>query len=313
MSLTRDLGYAVRTLRRNPGYTAAALLTLMLGLGANAAVFSVVHGILLAPLPYANADQLVRVREVSLRGRPMDAAWQNFIDWRERARSFETLAAHGPGRPGTVLVDDAALRVGVTPVSAGFFGALGTAPIHGRVPVSEEHRLGAPPVVVVSEGFWRNQLGADPDPSSRLITVGTSSAQIVGVMPGGFDFPAGTDVWIPLELEEQSPYRTSHNWTVLGRLRPGTGVAAADAELDGITETFLDPESAVGQQDGFEEYFPGGAVVAPLRVELVGSVSRPLWILLGASVLVLLVAFSNLESDTLARGTGREREFVVRH
>lgn len=312
MSLARDVRYAIRTLRRNPGYTLAALLTLMLGLGANAAVFSVVHGILLAPLPYPDAGRLVSVREESLARRPMDAAWPNFRDWRERSRSFTEMASHARGGPATVVSDGVPLRVNVSTISEGFFRTLGVAPRLGRAPSAEEHVAGGAPVVVVSDAFWRNQLGSDPDPFSRRIEVLSWTAQIIGVMPPAFDYPEGTAIWMPIELEEQPDSRTSHSYTVVARMRDGMDPGAAEAELDAITATFIDDIPAVDRVEGFEAYFPGGAIVQPLRDALVGNVRRPLWMLLGASVFVLLVACTNLASATLARGTGREREYAVR-
>jgi putative ABC transport system permease protein len=312
MMLVHDIRFAVRTLRRSPGYTLAALLTLMLGVGANAAVFSVVYGVVLAPLPYAEPDRLVSVWEENWAGRPMDAAWRNFEDWREQARGFASLVAYTPGREATVLVDGSPVRAGVASVSRGFLGTLGVAPRLGRGFLDEDHAPGAPPVAVVSDAFWRTHLGGTADPTSRRLDVAGMDAQVVGVMPPGFDHPAGTAIWMPLELVAQSASRTSHNYAVLGRLRPGIAIAAAKAELDAITDGFAAEVPGVTAPDGYGDFFPRSARVLPLDRALIGDAARPLWILLGASVLVLLVACVNLASATLARGTARDREYAVR-
>ena len=312
-TLLRDVRFAIRTLRRSPGYTLAALLTLVLGLGANTAVFSVVSGIVLAPLPFTEPASLVRVWEESGSGGRMNSAWRNFVDWRERARSFDALAAHSGGvESTTVLTAGGPLRVGLSSVSDGFFGTLGVTPVVGRPLLPEEHRLGADPAVVVSDGFWRTHLGGDADLSSHRVTVGTFDARVVGVMPPGFEYPGDIDVWYPLELNAQSESRTAHNFAVIGRLASSATVAAADAELDAITGAFLEEDPAAAAEDWFEDYFPRSAAVTSLHDALVGEARRPLWILLGASVLVLLVACTNLASATLARGTGREQEYAVR-
>ncbi len=306
-----DLKYAIRTLRRSPGYTLAALLTLILGIGANTAVFSVVHGILLAPLPYPDADRLVLVREVNGNGRPMAAAWRNFVDWRDRTRSLDGLVAWNSWT-STVLGAGAPLRTEVARISEGFFETVGVPPVRGRAPASAEHVRGAAPAVVVSDGFWRTHLGGDPDFTSRTLTVGSHSAQVIGVMPPAFAYPADAEIWIPLELDEQAESRTSHNYRVLGRLRPGLALEAADADLDAITASFLDEDPGVVNETWFEGFFPREVTIETLHAATVADSRRALLILLGASVLVLLVACTNLASATLARGTGREREIAVR-
>jgi predicted permease len=310
--MLHDLRFAIRTLRRSPGYTLAALLTLMLGIGANAAVFSVAHGILLAPLPFAEPDRLVRAQEENAAGRTMAAAWRNFIDWRERARSFAGLIAHSPGGVGTVLADGVPARVGTVAVSRGFLPVMGALPQEGRGFLDEEHVPGAAPAVLVSDAFWRTHLGATSDLASRRLVVSGVDAQIVGVMPVGFDYPGDTDVWYPLELVQEGDSRTAHNYIVIGRLRAGIDATTADAELDAITDAFLTENPGATDEDGFADYFPRTARVESLHRALVGATARPLWILLGASVLVLLVGCVNLASATLARGTARAGEYAVR-
>jgi hypothetical protein len=171
MALPHDIRFAIRTLRRNPGYTIAALLTLMLGIGANAAVFSVVYGILMSPLPFPDPDRLVRISDENQSGRPMNTSWVSFRDWRERARSFDGLLAYGGGGESTVLIDGQPARVVATSISEGFTRVMGAAPRIGRPLLAEEHVLHGPPAVLVSDAFWRTHLGAIPDLAGQHIAV----------------------------------------------------------------------------------------------------------------------------------------------
>jgi predicted permease len=307
-----DVRFALRTLRRNPGYTVTALLTLVIGIGANVAVFSVVRGVLLAPLPFPDPDALVAVREQNGAGNRMDSAWRNFVDWHERQRSFTAVAAYSSGGPATVLGLDQPVRVGVSGVSRDFFETLAVPAARGRTLRPEEHEFGGPAAVVVSEAFWRNMLGADPAFAERVLEVGGFRAQVVGVMPPDFGFPAGVDIWAAIELNEQSRSRTAHNFRVVGRLAPGATLERADADLDAITSTFLDEDPGAASQDWFEDFFPRTVFVQPLLESIVGDTRRPLLILFGASFLVLLVAATNLASAMLARGTNRDREYALR-
>jgi len=310
--LAHDLRFAVRTLRKNRGYALVALVTLMLGIGANTAIFSLVHSVLLHPLPYPEPERLVRVWELAEEGGRMQSAWRNFVDWRARSESFTGLVAHARGGTSTVLGTGAPVRVGVAQVSEGFLRTLGVVPAMGRDFVAEEHRRGADPAVLVSDAFWRTYLGADPELSAHRLEVAGHDARLVGVAPAGFEYPAGVDVWVPLELDEQSPSRTSHNWVVVGRLREDVDAAAAEEELDVITARFLEEDPSVRGETWFEDFFPRDTEVESLQSSLVGGSRRPLWILLGASGLLLLVACTNLASTALARGTWREREIAVR-
>ena len=308
-----DLRVAFRTLFRSPGYTLLALITLVLGIGANASVFSIVNGVLLAPLGFADEGRLVRVNEVSGKGRDMSVAWHNFRDWRESGHSFAGLVAHTHAYDQTILGLGQPIRTSVTGVSAGFFRTLGVDASRGRALVDDDHRKGVEPMVVVSNAFWRTYLGAAPDITDKRVNLSGLEMRVVGVMPPGFDYPAKVDLWYPIELEEQSDDRTSHNFIVVGRLKGGVTLAQADAELDAITRRFVEQDPAAARAEGFDDFYPRSAHTIPLRVAIVGSMQRPLWILLGASLLVLLVACTNLASTTLARGTARMREYAIRH
>lgn len=310
--LLHDIRYAIRTLRRNPGYTVAALLTLVIGIGATVAVFSVVRGVLLAPLPYPQPDALVYLLEENGTGGRMGSAWRNFLDWRERQRTFESIAAYSRNNQTTILGLGRAVRVGVSDVSAGFFGTLRVSPLHGRVMLPEEHERGAPPAVVVSDGFWRTYLGSDPEFMDRQIDVGGYLARVVGIMPPGFSFPTGADIWIPAEIKAQSESRTAHNFRVVGRLAAGADVDRGEADLTTITAAFLREDPGAADESWFEGFYPRRAHAEPLLKSMVGDTRRPLLILLGASFLVLLVACSNLASAMLARGAARAREYSLR-
>lgn len=304
--------FTLRSLAHNRTYSLIALLTLVLGIGSSTAVFSIVNGVLFEPLAFPDSGRLVRLSEVNAHGHEMRASWRGFVDWRREATRFESLAAYGGSEETTVLGTSEPLRVKVVAVSDGFLRTLRVAPILGRPFTSSDHRLGAEPTIMVSEGFWRSSLGADPNLASHPLTIDGNRARIVGVMPRGFEYPGGTEIWYPAELFPQSQSRTAHNDYVVGRLKAGVTASGAKAELDTITRRFAsDSPEATGP--GADDYFPRSVAVVPLLDEIVGGVQRPLWILLGAALLVLLVACVDVASATFARGTNREHELAVRH
>jgi putative ABC transport system permease protein len=307
-ALVQDARSALRNVAKRPAFAAVAVATLALGIGANTAAFSVLHGVVLARLPYPEPDRLMRVAELRRDGGQMSVAEPNFEDWRTQARSFDGLAAYSAWR-STVLGADRPALATAAAVSEAFFRVFGVEPAVGRRTLSEEHRLGADPAAVVSHRFWRSHLGGR-ELDDLTLDVAGFDVRIVGVLPPGFDFPEGTDLWYPMELSEPNTSRTAHNWQVVGRLRAGTDPAAADRELDALTARVIaeDPSSAGEAAD----YLAAGALVTPLLEDLTGPVRRPLLLLLGAAGLVLLVACSNLASAFLARGIERQREMAVR-
>ena len=305
--LKQDAHFAVRTLRKSPGFALVAVLTLALGIGANAAVFSVVNDTLLRPLPYPEADRIVLVHEVGETRGDMAVTGGNFVDWRSASRSFEAMAVHW--NPEfvplmTILGANTAVRARVTGVSRDFFRVVGVTPSLGREFAPEEVREGGPAVIVVSGAFWRSHLGEDPNVLGRLLDWDGQQYEIIGVMPEGFHYPADTDVWASLEREGITPGRMAHNYAAVGRIREGTGIREAEAELDRMTAELK--QQHAGEMDAV------GARLERLQDALVGDLRRPLFLLLGASALVLLVACTNLASTFLARGAGREREIAVR-
>ena len=305
--LAQDLRFAVRGLRRNPSFAAVAVLTLGLGVGSITAVFGVVNATLLRPLPFPEPDRIVTVWEQKENGAEIAVSGGNFLDWKQLNRSFDALAVlWNPEFVPLLTITGAnrAVRTRVSGVSDGFFEVMGVAAAQGRIFAPEEMRQGGPPVAVVSHSFWRSHLGGGPEVLGRVLDFGGAQHEIVGVMPAGFDYPAGSDLWVAAERDGIVLGRRAHNYAVVGRLRDGVGVEEGQRDLGRIT-------AALKQQHG-GDMDAVAAVVRPLQDELFGALRRPLFLLLGASALVLLVACSNLASGFLARGAGREREMAIR-
>ncbi len=302
----RDVRYGARSLGKNRGFTIAALLTLALGIGANAAMFSVVDGVLLRRLPYPSPDGLVVLWERSKSGSENYVARPNFEDWRAQSRSFDALALT-PGNEGwkvTVLGAGEPVEARVSMVGGDFFRIMGESPSLGRTFSPDESRPGGTPVAVVSHAFWSGELGSTRDLSSVSLRIEGGTYAVIGVMPAAFDYPTGTDIWAPAEQLEDPSTRTAHNWGVVGRLRKGATLASARAEMSGIAER-LQQEYA-GNNDAY------GAVVKPLQEELTGGARHSLLLLMGAAAFVLLIACANMAGTLLARGAARAREVAVR-
>lgn len=305
-AIMQDFRYGLRTIVRSPGFALVAVLTLSLGIGANTAMFSVVDGVLLESLPYPDPEELVDVRERRQDGGSMSAAWPNFVDWREQNTVFEEMVAY-TSFPTTVIGGDEPVTTNVAMVSQGVWSVFGVTPLQGRLTVEADHVVGVAPVVVVSESYWRNQLGARPIEEVRLDLNGVR-ASVVGVAPATFDYPMGTEVWQPLESTgPQGSSRTAHNWRVVGRLRDGVSIQRADEELDAITARVV-----LTEPDADPDFLAVGTNLQSLRELVVGSARWTLLVLLGAAGLVLLIACTNLASTLLARGANRTRELAVR-
>ncbi len=301
-ALWQDLRLGARVLRKSPGFTLSAILTLALGIGANAAVFSIVNGVILQPLAYDHAERLVTVNERNDKGGGAPVPWLNFVDLQAQSHSFDGLGAYGTAVT-TVIVNGAALRVNAGAFSAGFFKAFPLQPVMGRLPSDDDRKLGAAPVAVVSYAFWRDHLGAPANLDTVHIALDKATA-VIGVLPDGFNFPDGNQIWLVMEREGQTQSRTAHNWDVIGRLRAGVTPADADRELASIYARL----SALYKPD-----FTGvGAELVPLQASMTGSLRTPLYLLLAASAVLLLGACVNLASAMLARGTARASEFAVR-
>jgi predicted permease len=289
---------------RSPGFTFAGVVTLALGIGANAAIFSVIHGVLLTPLPYDEPEALVQVREVTSTGGTMAVAWRNFQDWDTELASFQGLTAYTSG-PTTVLGGDRPMNLRVASVSQDFWDVFRIVPIRGRLTTAEDHTPESPPVLVISQSLWENDFASRPL-DEIVLEVGSARAQVVGVVPTDFDYPNGAQLWGQAEPHGNTS-RTSHNWRVVGRLAAGTSMAIAEQEADALTKLIVQDEP-----DADPRFIAHGASTITLRERMVGASRTPLMLLLGAAALVLLVACTNLASTLLARGTTRSRELDIR-
>jgi predicted permease len=301
-TLIKDIRVGIRGLIKRPSFTTIAILTLALGIGASTAIFTVVDGVLLRPLPYPQSEQIVQLREVSERGGRMSFAEPNFLDLRARSQTLEGVAQYS-GSLTTVIGGSEPVRALTYAVSADFFNIIGVKPIVGRSFTPEESRAGSP-VAVVSYGFWQRLLGAKPDLAGTTLRLMEQNVSVIGVMPQGLEFPQRAEVWVPREMFPAEISRSAHNWSVIARMRPNISVAQARAEVSAIGKQLKQENGK--DMDGVD------FTLIPQQEYMVGSVRTPLMMILVAVAFLLVVACVNVANLLLAQATTRQRDFAVR-
>jgi putative ABC transport system permease protein len=305
-TLLQDVRYGIRMLLRRPGFAAIAVLTLALGIGANTAIFSVINGVLLRPLPYKDVDRLLTIWETDRKtGKKEDGVSPaNFLDWREQNQSFDQMAIvepysfrlTGSGEPES-------FRSWL--VSEGTFDILGVKALYGRTFLPEEFRDGNDRVIVIGESLWRQRFGGDPQIVGQSFLFNGKPHTIIGIMPTAFQFPSGRVMWAPLTLPDS--YKRDRNSTymkVIGRLKPNVTREQAQQEITALHAQLTELYPRDNQERG--------VLVVPLAEQLTATARPGLLLLLGAAGFVLLIACANVANLLLARGAERQKEFAIR-
>ena len=302
-----DLRHAFRLLRQQPGFSAIALLTLALGIGATTAIFSVVNAVVLRPLPFPRSDRLVQLYEnnVSRGWMTFAVAPANYSEWARDARSFQAMVALRAGS-AALITDNVAEQVTTTTATSELFRVFGGIPALGRTFVPGDDAPGASPIAVIGHGLWQRRFGADPRAVGRVVTINDRPTLIVGVMPRGFGRGnPDTDLWLPLTIDRAAAERGGRNLGVVGRLADHAEIDAARAEMDAIGARIA---SAFPSENG-----GWGVTLVRLEDIVVGAgLRRALYVLLSAVAFVLLIACVNVANLLSARGVARHRELAIR-
>ena len=305
LGIMRDARHALRLLLRTPAFSAIAVMTFAVGIGVNTAVFSVVDGVLLRPLPYPDAGRITMVWVDNTRERIKEdiTSYPNYRDWRDQNTSYAHLAAYSESAFALTGAGEPERLIGAG-VTANFFEVMGVTPAFGRLFTAENEVEGRDAMVVISHGLWQRRFGGAADTIGRTITLSARPHEIIGIMPPELRWPERAELWKPLAPPQAAKEARGSFWLpVIGRLKPGVSVQQAQAEMSGLSARMA-------------EAFPGnrgyGANVVGLREQLVGSVERPLTILMASVLFVLLIACANLANLMLGRTAARRRELAVR-
>jgi putative ABC transport system permease protein len=305
--LLQDVRYAARKLVRTPGFTSIAVLTLALAIGATTAVFSIVNGVLLKPLPFPHPTELVAVGSLGREGRFSSMSPLDFIDYRDQSHSFEGMAAINTGTANLTAAGTQPQRLNAAWVGARFFDLLRVTPTLGRTFHPDDDTKGAARVAVLSDKTWRARFGADSRIVGQTISLDGNLYTVIGIVPASVTYPEHPDVWLPLKFESwmvDPSNRGAHFLSGIGRMKPGVSTEAASRDVASVAERLSKqfPES--------NAEFRGG--VKPLSDQIIGDVGRALYIMLGAVGFVLLIACANVANLLLVRAAGRETELAVR-